>query len=399
MNILNLLQDYHMNKFINFIWEQGEVSRVELSKRLGIPKPTVTRMIEKLINEEIIIEKGLGDSSGGRRPVLLSLNSSYLYSIGVEIGRPAIKIAVTNLGGDKISSFIMETNNQGTIGEIVTIIKEQVDKMLQEKGINITQVLGIGIGLPGPITESPSGLITIPNFYDVTDVPLRNFIQKAFILPVTFDINANVAALAEKWFGKGKGCNNFVFIMAEAGIGSGIILNGELYRGSHAESGIIGHSTVNLFGEKCSCGNYGCLETLVSTEMIIRNVQKQLEENPLEREHYFLNSSPEVKFEEIVLALQKGSEITQKLVQEAGHYLGVGIANVISFYDPESIILGGRMVELGTQFMDSVENTVKARVVGYGGKCTSIIKSELNDGVVLGAAALVINEAFTIDTK
>ncbi len=378
-----------MNTLINCIREQGPISRVELSRRLGIPQPTVTRMTEKLIQEQLVIENGLGNSSGGRRPVLLSINSTCFYSIGVAIGRSAVKMAITDLCGNMISYQTKETSNQESIIDIIDYIKDHIEKILVEEEIEPSKLLGIGVGIPGPINESSEGFITIPNFYDVRNVPLRRILQNAFSLPVILDVNANVAALAERWFGRGVRCNNFVYIMADAGIGSGIIINGELYRGGTGESGFIGHSTVDMFGEQCHCGNFGCLETFVSTTKVVMNVQKQLVMKGLK------NSGENLTFDDIVHFLQIGSSITQNVVEEAGKFLGVGVANVISFFDPEMIIVGGRLVELGDLFIDSLRKVVQSHVIGYGGKSTPIIVSDFTDGVVLGAAALVIIEAFT----
>ncbi|EKN64162.1 ROK family protein [Neobacillus bataviensis LMG 21833] len=396
MKIIELLKEYQMNKLINFIREQGPISRVELSKRLGISQPTVTRMIEKLIQEQLVIENGLGHSSGGRRPVLLSINRTCCYSIGIEIGRSAVKMAITDLSGNMITYQIKETNNKGSMTDIILYIRESTEKMLVEEKIDQSKLLGVGIGIPGPINESREGFITIPNFYDVTNVPLRRMLQNAFTIPVTLDVNANVAALAERWFGKGVRSNHFVYIMADAGIGSGIIVNGELHRGNHRESGLIGHSTVDMFGDRCSCGNYGCLETLVSTTKIIKNVCDQLEINPHEKQLFFENRE-NLTFEDIVFSLQSGSSITQKVVEEAGQFLGIGVANVISFFDPEMIVIGGRLIQLGDIFLDALRKAVQSRVVGTGGKYTPIMVTDSYDGVVLGAAALVINEAFSIE--
>lgn len=398
MKIIDMLKDYQMNKVINFIREQGPISRVELSKRLGIPQPTVTRIIERIIQEELIIEDGLGHSSGGRRPVLLRINHSCFYSIGIEIGRSDVRIAITDLGGNLITNQTKETNNKGSIKDIILYIKENIDKMLVAEEIDRSKLLGVGIGIPGPINESEEGLMSIPNFYDVNNIPLRSMLQEAFPIPVTLDVNANVAALAEKWFGTGVRCNNFVYVMADAGIGSGIIVNGELYRGSHRESGFIGHSTIDMFGEKCHCGNTGCLETLVSTTKMIKNVEKQLEGNQVEKQLFF-DSKNHLTFEDIVLSIKKGSTITEKVVEEAGQFLGVGVANIISFFDPEMIIMGGRLCQLGDLFINSLRRQVQSRVAGSSGKVTPIVVSDFNNGVVLGAAALVINEAFSIETS
>ncbi|WP_066172563.1 ROK family transcriptional regulator [Bacillus marinisedimentorum] len=398
MQTIESIKDFQMNKTLKVIMELGPISRIDISKKLGIPQPTVTRITEKLIEEGLIRENGFGFSSAGRRPVLLEFNPTCYYSIGVELGRSAIKIAVTDLRGQILSFHQQMTNNKGKISDLVAYINRTINDLLMKASISDEDVLGVGFGIPGPLTETPDGLLSLPNFYDEKEIPLKKILQQRIKYPVIFDINANAAALAEKWFGKGRGFQNILYIMADAGIGSGIIMNGDIYRGSHKEAGIVGHSTIDINGEKCSCGNYGCLETLVSVTKVITHVQRKLKLNS--NDEYFKDKTSNldvsnITLEDVFSAYAGGSTIASEALEEAGLYLGIGVANLISFFDPELVIIGGRLGNKEVDIAKTVESVINKRVLGNGGRKTPVISSDFTEGVVLGAAALVINESFS----
>jgi glucokinase-like ROK family protein len=379
---------------IQFVREKGPLSRVEISEQMAIPQPTMTRIIEKLINGNILREQGLGTSTGGRRPILLSFNENCSYAIGVEIGRSDIKVALTNMNGDLLSFAMEETKPNESIDEIILKVKGIVGRVLAETGVEHSLVLGVGIGVPGPLNESADGRISPPNFYGEDDVPLKEMLERQLNYPVTIDNDANVAALAEKWFGLGKEARNLVYVHADVGVGSGLIINNDIYRGKYGEAGEIGHSTIDVFGKKCSCGNYGCLETFVSIPAIVDKFQNRLKLSSADERKPFTESINDLKFDDILSADRKGSALAQQTLKEAGQFLGVGIANLTNLYAPDLVILGGKVGTAHPMILKEVRETVKTRVVGSKGKGVKVVTSDLDSGVVSGAAALVIHRIF-----
>jgi glucokinase-like ROK family protein len=398
MTAFQLIKEINIKRIIKLIREKEHISRVEISEQMNIPQPTITRIIDELLKENILKEDGLGHSTGGRRPVLLTFNHQCYYSVGVELGRSDIKVALTDLDGKILSLRMKETKRTEKITTIINLVKNALSEIVEEAQIDRSRLLGVGVGLPGPLNETEDGLISPPNFYGEKDIPLRDLLQEALQFPVIIDNDANVATLAEKWFGKGIGYNNYVYVMADVGIGSGIIINGNLHRGLYGESGEIGHSTIDIFGEKCSCGNYGCLETLASIPKIEETVKRKLKMDHQEKESAFAKEIEAVSFEDIVSALQRGSATAKQTFEETGRFLSVGIANLINLFAPEIVIIGGKLGLSDPILLEAIKANFRARVLGSGGKTIDIVTSDFKEGVVLGAAALVINDTFSFSS-
>lgn len=391
---LELNKERNIKRIVELVRTNGPISRVEISELLHIPQPTVTRAIEDLLKENIIREVGLGHSTGGRRPILLTFNPTCYYAVGVELGRTAVKIALTDLNGEFLSFRIKETSRKERIQDIIQYVKDAVVEILEELRIDRSLLLGVGVGVPGPLHEDEEGFILPPDFYGETEIPLQSLLHESFDFPIIIDNDANVAALAEKWFGKGRGCQNFVYVFADVGIGSGIVVNGNLYRGLFGESGEIGHSTIDLFGDRCACGNYGCLETLVSMPRIEETIRRKVKLAPDSERALYPKAADKINFHDIEAALGKQSLIARQTFDEAARYLSVGIRNVIHFFAPELVILGGGIVRADPMMLDLVKTAMASRVLGVGGRKVSIVSSDLREGVVLGAAALVVNNTF-----
>lgn len=394
---MKLISHLHSNakKVVQYVRENGPISRVELSEHMAIPQPTMTRMVEKLIKGNILREQGLGTFTGGRRPILLTFNENCAYVFGVEIGRSDIKVALTNMNGDILSFTTKETKYNETIETIMFKVKNMVEEMQVNTGIERPLILGVGIGIPGPLNETEDGRISPPNFYEVVHAPLKNVLEKQLNYPIMIDNDANVAALAEKWFGQGKGIANFAYVHADVGVGSGLIINHDIYRGRDGEAGEIGHSTIDVFGKKCTCGNYGCLETFVSIPAILDTLQKRLKISSEKECRPFGKPLVSLTFNDLLLAVDEGSVTALQLLKETGQLLGVGITNLINLFAPDLIIIGGKVGTSHPTVIHEVSKTIKTRAVGRKGKEVKVIASNLDSGTVSGAAAMVIHRYFS----
>lgn len=392
----NKINRYSKNtrSVIKYVREKGPISRANLSVQMNISQPTMTRIIEKLVKAKILKETGLGTSSGGRRPILLEFNKNCSYAIGVELGRSDIKVALTDLEGNLLSFVMKETTQQYTIKDIVQLVEDSIKRILYKTEIDASYVLGVGVGMPGPLNETGDGRLSPPNFYEEDDVALKDILENKLSFPVTIDNDANVAALAEKWFGKGMEVENFAYIMADVGVGSGLIINNDIYRGINGEAGEIGHSTIDVFGEKCTCGNYGCLETFISLSAILNRFKKRLKLSTKAEHSMFHQDTDLITFEDILSASEKGSTIASQVLEETGLYLGVGIANLINLYAPETVIIGGKIGSSHPLIIKKTEEILQTRVTGIRGRNTKVFQSDLQNGVVLGAAALIIHRTF-----
>ncbi len=397
MSIVHVGRELNTKKVIKFIREKGPISRKEISDAMDIPQPTITRIIEQLLQAEMIKEVGTVPSSRGRRQVLLALNAKSCFSIGVEIGRTAVKSALVDLEGNLTHFEIRKSSKSDRIEHIIAYLKSRVEQLMQSGQVDSSAILGVGIGIPGWLNETKEGYISPSNFYGQTKIPLRALLEEALPYPIIIDNNANVAALAEKWFGKGRGVQNLVYIHAEIGIGSGVIIHDTLYRGLSGKAGEIAHTIVDLFGDQCTCGSYGCLETLVSIPRILERLKKVLKvEGQNERSYFQSDDIESIDFDQMLLAYRKGSQVAGRVLEETGKYLGIGVANVTQHFAPELIIIGGELGTCEPVILNEIKAYALARDSSLFAPASAIVVSELEELIVLGAAAQVIDDAYSL---
>lgn len=382
-------------KIIKIIREKGPISRIEISEIAQMTQPMITRITEDLIKENIILEVGSVPSSRGRRPMLLSFNHTCFYSIGVHLGRSIAKVALTDLNGNIIIIKQQKFRVDETIEVVIAFINQAIRGIIHESDLDPSLILGIGIGLPGPLDETEEGLDFPFVLFNERRINLRKMLKDEHNLPIVINNDSNVAAIAEKWFGKAIGYDNFIVVNSEVGVGSGIILNGNLYNGAHGHTGIIGHCTIDLDGELCSCGNYGCLESLVAIPKIEEKVRKRIKVSNASERRWFGDDIEKVTLTEIIYALEQGSRLAREILEEAGCYLGIGIANAINLLSPELVIIGGKFGMSSPVIVDSIKATVAMKALSSKGKRTPVVMSELHNGVVLGSSALMIDSIFS----
>lgn len=386
-------------KALMLIRSKETVSRADIVESLKLTQPTASRIIESLLNEEFIYEVGFGESTGGRRPTLLKFNPNSFFSVGIELGRNVIKVALINLDGELINIVTTPAPIDSDEDSSISLLKDIYRKVVNESGIEPHKILGTGIGIPGPIKILNGSIITPTNFKG-RPMPLITELEDSINGSVIIEKDANVSALAEKWFGHGKQKKNFMYVLAGEGIGCGLIINNQLFKGKDGEAGGLGHTTVNIFGEKCSCGNYGCLESIVSISKVEKRIREQIKVTglgPKESKYFRYHDVNEIDYEMIVNAYYSGSELAKNVLEEYGSYLGIGVANAVSFFNPDVVIMGGSFGSLEV-VKEAVKRSLFSKVIGSSGKIADIYSSELNESVVRGAAALVIEKSFSIYT-
>jgi len=254
-------------------------------------------------------------------------------------------------------------------------------------------VLGIGVGVPGLVDVSSGTLLFAPNL-KWRDVPLREVFSREFDVPVFVDNDANVAALGERYFGVAQGSKDFVYLSIGVGLGGGIVLDGQLYRGIGGYAGEIGHMTIMSDGERCNCGNRGCWETLVSQTAVVNRVRKALEAENASRVSQLVKGQLErISIPIIVEAAEEGDEAARQALEETGVYLGIGIANLINAFNPELIIFGGVMSLASDYLLPAIEKTLEERSLAWPRRMARVMASSYGpDACVMGGVALVLHD-------
>lgn len=308
------------------------------------------------------------------------------YVVGVDLGGTKIYTALVDLEGNIIKEKTVETlaheGEQAVVGRIVDTINYVID------GTDKNLIKSIGIGSPGPL-DVKNGII-IEN----SNLPFKNFeivktIKETFDLPTHLDNDANVATLGEFMFGAGKGTENMVFITASTGIGGGAVLNGKLFRGSTGNALEVGHMTVATEGPRCGCGNLGCAEALGSGTAIGKRAKEAVLSNAVTS----LKNYENVTAKEVFKEAANGDRVAKNILNTSLTYLGIAVANTITNFDPEKVVIGGGVVNGGDIVIETIRNVVEERCMAAFVENCTIEKAILGGKAgVLGAAALAITE-------
>jgi predicted NBD/HSP70 family sugar kinase len=326
----------------------------------------------------------------GRNRVLLAINPDAAYVVGVKLAATKASSAVCDMQGETRSTVL---KNENFIGKDVGFIEEYISELIMaavnEAGLSLENIAGIGIGVPG-VVDFQTGICHWSPVYDAGSVPLRDRIQNRFNITTYIENDANTLTLAHQWFGEGRGVDNFLVVTIEYGVGMGIITNGQLYRGVRGFAGEMGHVPVTPDGELCVCGKKGCLATVVGGMAFINKAKHLLETGVWARQ-----SSGDIEFEEIIEAAKQGEKALIEILQEAGRYLGVGLSVLINIFNPEKIIISGQGVEAGDIMFSPMREVVNRHTFSDLLALTKIVIPEWqHTDWAKGAASLVLQELY-----
>lgn len=327
----NLIRAINRSTVLNTIKTWGPLSRTEIAKRTGLSAATITTIAAELLESNLVFEKEAGDSSGGRKPILLALNPRGGYVIGAKLTEDHISAALTDLEAtvlDKRTIPLAEVSQAAVLESFCQVINH----MLEMNAIDRRRFYGIGVGLAG-IVDPARGLLRQSPIFGWDKVLLANLLYNSVEAPVYIDNDVNTLTLTELWFGRGQGIDNFLTVTIGRGVGLGIVLGGKLYSGARGGAGEFGHTVVDPGGPLCACKKRGCLETYVSDPALVRQAQEA--------------GLPVVSAEGLVHLAEAGDEIARVVLVHAGEILGRAIANLVNVLVPQLIILSGEGVRAG----------------------------------------------------
>lgn len=376
---------------LNLIHERGSITRTELMELTQLSAPTISALVNSLISAGFVIEGGSGASSGGRRPTILQFNYDARHAIGVDMGAAHVTVVSMNLAGDVKArqSHRMDIVNlpHQTLENIVQIVKE----VIAETRVPVEEILGLGLTVPAPLNTITSGTFLTHYMPSWKGISPAVELAKEFTMPIYLENDANAGALAEKWWGSAKQCDTIVFVKLGTGVGSGLIIGNEIYRGFSGTAGEIGHTTIETMGRRCRCGNHGCMESYVGLPGILMDARLGLAEDAS-----WVGSLDNLTVQQVIDAARSGNKFCLQLIQTAGRYLGIGLANLINIMNPGMLVLGGDLAEAGDLLIEPMVASMLKRSIPFEKHMEKIVVSELGqDTVAIGAATLAIIEAFS----
>jgi glucokinase len=315
-------------------------------------------------------------------------------SLGIDLGGTKILTAVATAQGKMLSRDHSVTPAKKGQEAVVRSILESIGRALEQAGIAAPQLSAIGVGAPGLSNPETGILFTSPNLPGWRDVPLRDIIEKELGKKAFLINDANAAALGELYFGAAKGAHHFIYITISTGIGGGIIIDSEVYTGSIGTAGEVGHMTIDDDGPPCNCGNRGCWETLASGTAMAREARKQIKEGARTSILGYAEGDVEkVTAQVIHNAAKEGDSLAKELITRTGYYVGVGLANLVNIFNPELIVIGGGLSNIGDMLLEPAYEVAGERAFKESYRTVRFALAKLGrDSGVLGAAAFALQE-------
>jgi predicted NBD/HSP70 family sugar kinase len=386
---------------LDILRKRGPISRPEISKEMGINVVTISNYIDEFIKRNLVFEKDLDVSEGGRRPVLLDLNPRAGYVIGVGLNLMNMVGLLVDLKGNIVTKTQIARPKQ-SVKEIAECLLEIIREILRRSKDYTQDIRGIGIGIAGLINKE-NGSIHWPQkmdhyyTYASVDLPLKNLIEKEFNLPALIENDATSACFGEHWLNLEQGYKNVIYMFS--GVGCGIVLNGEIYRGAQGYAGevsIYNFKEQDLFN--CDLGNSCFIKRWEMDMGIIEDVKARLSrDKELAAKFFKLTSSTQdnVDLKSVFIAARSKDPIASAALDTAAKRLGIKVAYLVNLLNPQVVIIGGGLEEAGEDFLNKISSTVKDWAFREASENLKIVYSQLRENAVaLGAASLVMQKIF-----
>lgn len=369
-------------------------SRPEIAAETGLGRALVAQRVAELLDLGLLCEDGTGASTGGRPPRQLSFNATAGALLVADLGATSIDVAVADLDG-RILVHSSEPADIATGPEAVITHVEALLRDLRTEALNLPEVWGVGVGLPGPVEFDRGRPAAPPIMPGWDDYPVRDRLAASLDAPVWVDNDVNLMALGEWQAGAAKGHQDVVFVKVGTGIGAGLISDGRLHRGFEGSAGDIGHIQVAEDGTPCRCGNVGCLEALAGGHAIGRDGEALARSGGSEMLASVLEARGTVTARDVGEAAARGDAAASALLERSARYVGTTIAAIVNLFNPSMIVLGGGVTAAGDRYLAAIRQTVYRRSLPLATRRLQIVPSDLGPMAgVVGAAAIVAGELF-----
>lgn len=374
------MKRHNVHLVINTIIKYGPISRTELRDRVGLTAATVINITNDLLERNILLQEGLAAaSSKGRKALMLNVNPTAFYTLGVSLSTRRLRVGLANFQGQIVDHVDVTIRNTITPEEAVDLIQQNVQMLVEKHQVPTEKLVGVGVAAPGPL-DTHTGLITVPpDLPNWRNVPLQKLLEERLQLPVRVDNETNAAALAECFAGGDE--KEFVFFisMFRLGVGGGLVLNGEPLLGFHGSAGEVGHLLVQPGGRKCGCGSRGCLEAMISEDALL--------------EAAAAGGAGGISLEELFTRSKNMDPVCYAVVKQAADYLTMAICDVVHMVSPSRIVLGGPLAEMSPQLADLAFRQVHSRSYPHDYSNIRLQLSTFGDLVFLqGALSIAAGE-------
>lgn len=389
----NELKKYRQKKkILNLLYQFNSLSGTSISSKIGVSFPTALTLLNELSELKFVETFGTGVSSGGRKPNMYRLSNNSIYVIACELGRYKAKMTIYNSHNQPVTPILTIATNIDD-NEMVDKIYSSAQNLIGENGVDENRIYGIGLNMPGLIDENRGINHTIKNA-EYRNVKER--LEEKFGKLVYINNDARMQAYGEYIFGKAKGHLNAIVVNWNWGIGLGMILNGKLYNGSTGFAGELSHTKFVDEGDLCICGKRGCLETVASSNFLVKNATNGINDNVVSQLTLnFKNNLQNLQPEDVINAAKSGDEFAISLLNKIGLALGKGLSFTIQLLNPEIIVLGGVISQANRFVLTPIQQSLNKYCLDkISSKVKIVISENWEQAGLLGVSAMLFQHLF-----
>lgn len=407
---LHLMRESNRLLILNCVREHSSITRAMIARHTGLSRTTVSSIMDELLKEGFVWE---GDTqraalSGGRRVIPVHFNAAAGYILGAVLGRNHLTILLSDLAATILKEKTMPFEIRRGAAVCLPLFVAELRAFVAEQHATWGKIVGLGVGLPGPLDvnlQKSVAPLLLPGWEGVN---VWDILSQELEVPVYLDNNAHMGALGESRYGAGREVADLLYLKLGTGIGGGIIMGGQLYRGTSGSAGEIGHMTVLPDGPRCNCGNRGCLEALVGAPAIVEDARQGLSlRRHLDRNggdgHAGLSRQTPPRLTDIGQVVQtalEGEPACKAALEQAGEYIGIALASLVNFFNPSLIVLDGKTSRAGEMLLAAIRRTVADRSLPTSLAPTRIISGALGGAAIpMGGIATVIEAAFGVSSS
>ncbi|MDQ0793264.1 ROK family transcriptional regulator [Streptomyces sp. B1I3] len=367
----------NLERVVRAVRMAGSLTQAEIARSTGLSAATVSNIVRELKDGGTV--EVTPTSAGGRRARSVSLSGDAGIVIGVDFGHTHLRVAIGNLAHQVLAEESEPLDVDASSAQGFGRAEQLVNRLVETTGISPGKVIGVGLGVPGPIDVESGTLGSTSILPGWTGINPSQELSGRLGVPVYVDNDANLGALGELVWGSGRGVRDLAYIKVASGVGAGLVIDGHIYRGPGGTAGEIGHITLDEAGPVCRCGNRGCLETFTAARYVL----------PLLRPSH----GPDLTMERVVQLAREGDPGCRRVIGDVGRYIGSGVANLCNLLNPSRVVLGGSLAEAGELVLGPIRDSVSRYAIPSAARQLSVLPGALGGRAeVLGALALVLSE-------
>ncbi|GAA1902405.1 ROK family transcriptional regulator [Streptantibioticus ferralitis] len=367
----------NLERVVRAVRLAGSLTQAEIARGTGLSAATVSNIVRELRDNGTV--QVTPTSSGGRRARSVSLSGDAGIVVGVDFGHSHLRVAVGNLAHQVLAEQTEPIDVDASAAQGFDRAEQLVGQLIATTGIGADKVIGVGLGVPGPI-DVASGVLgstaILPGWGGINP---REELAGRLGMPVHVDNDANLGALGELVWGAGRGVKDLAYIKVASGVGAGLVINGQIYRGPGGTAGEIGHITLDESGPVCRCGNRGCLETFTAAGYVLDLLRS--------------SHGPDLTVPRMVRLARDGDPGCRRVIADVGRHVGMGVANLCNVLNPSRVVLGGDLAEAGEVVLAPIRESVARYAIPSAARQLAVVPGALGARAeVLGALALVLSE-------